>query len=250
MQPMRSHLFAVLALAIPLAAQQQTTFTQPFRVQFAGAGGELTHHTDNSLLDGESDAGMFRFDFEGVSRRGFGGGLRYEGITSDDDLFADAGFNPSEARMSSLYLHFTYRLTARHFAMPVRIGLWLNGYVLEDKVLGDEVTYGSIGPYLELAPEFRLVDKRSLSWSLYGQLGAGVAGTGIDVDNDSNDYYSSTVAYGVELGTRLRTGPFELGVAYVLRGQAMDESDPENGLVVLGYESHFQGLLISATALF
>ncbi len=247
---MRSTLLAVLTLALPLAAQQEAPFVSRFRVQFAGAGGEFQHHTDNSLLDDQTKAGMFRFEFEGISRRGFGGGLRYEGVVSDDDLFADAGFNASEARMSSLYLHFTYRATARHFTMPVRIGLWLNGYVLEDRVLGDEVSYGSIGPYLELTPEFRLVDERRFGWSLYGQLGGGVAGTGIDVDNDSNDYYSTTVAYGVELGTRLRTGPLELSVAYVLRGQAMDESDPENGLVVLGYDAHFQGLLISASALF
>ncbi|MBL8730551.1 MAG: hypothetical protein JNM25_19185 [Planctomycetes bacterium] len=247
---MRLPLFAVFALALPLAAQEELSFASRFRIQFAGAGGELEHRTDNSLLDGETDAGLFRFQFEGISRRGFGGGLRFEGIGSDDDLFADAGFNASEARSSSLYLHFTYRATARRFTMPVRFGLWLNGYVLEDRVLGDEVTYGSIGPYLELAPEFRLVDRRRLTWSLYGELGAGVAGTGIDVDNDSNDYYSSTISYGVELGTRLRTGPFELGIAYVLRGQAMDESDPENGLVVLGYDSQFRGLLISASVLF
>jgi hypothetical protein len=219
-------------------------------VQFAGAGGELEHRTDDSLLDGETDAGLFRFEFEGITRRGFGGGLRFEAIGSDDDLFADAGFNASEARSSSLYLHFTYRAAARRFSMPVRLGLWLNGYQLEDQVLGDQVTYGSIGPYLELAPEFRLVDKRRLTWSLYGELGAGVAATGIDVENDSNDYYSSTVSYGVELGTRLRTGPFELGVACVLRGQAMDQSDPENGLVVLGYDSQFRGLLISASVMF
>jgi hypothetical protein len=247
---MRPHLFALLALAVPLAAQQESPFTPKFRVQFAGAGGEFEHRTDGSLLDGDTDAGMFRFHFEGISRRGFGGGLRFEGIASDDDLFTDAGFNASEAQSSSLFLHFTYRASARRFTMPVRFGLWLNGYVLEDRLLGDEVSYGSIGPYLELAPEFRIVDQRRFSWSLYGELGAGIAATGIDVDNDDNDYYSATAAFGAEVGTRFRAGPLELGVAYVSRWQSMDESDPENGSVVLGYDSEFHGLLISCSAVF
>lgn len=242
--------FAVLALALPLTAQDEPSPRSRFEVHFAGAGGELEHRTDDSLLDDETDAGMFRFEFEALSRRGYGGGVRFEGIASDDDLFDDAGFNASEARSGTLFLHFTYRASAPRFAMPVRVGLWLNGYELEDQVLDEEIRYGSVGPYLELAPEFFLVDRRRVSWSLYGEFGVGIAGTGIDVEDDDNDYHSTTFAYGVELGTRLRTGPFELGVAAVLRGQSMDESDEEDGLVVLGYDSQFRGLLISAGVTF
>lgn len=241
---------ALLAAALPLAAQTEAPYSPRFRVQLGVGGGELEHVTDGSLLDDETDAGMFRFHFEGTSRRGFGGGLRFEGIASDDDLFADAGFNASEAQMSSLYLHFTYRAEAPRFSMPVRVGLWLNGYGLEDRVLGEEVTYGSIGPYIELGPEFRIVDRRSLSWSLYAEVGLGVAATLAEVDNDNNDYHSATFALGAELGTRLRTGPVELGLAWVSRFQSMDESDPENGFVVLGYDAEFHGLLITASARF
>lgn len=250
MRPSLLALAALPALALPLAAQEDAPYRPHFRIEFAGAGGEFEHRTDGSLLDGESDAGMLRFDFEGLSRRGFGGGLRFEGLASDEDLFDDTAFNASEARSSSLFLHFTYEARARHFRMPVRVGLWLNGYQLEDQVTGDRVRYGSIGPYLEVAPEFLLVDRRRIAWSLYGQFGAGVAGTAIDVDNDSNDYVSSTAAFGVEAGTRLRTGPFELGVAYVARWQTMEESDPENSLVVLGYDTTFQGLLVSCAVRF
>lgn len=246
---MRLPLLAVFALTLPLAAQEPA-FRSRFRVGLSVGGGELEHRTDGSALDDETDAGMVRLQFEGTTRRGFGGGVRFEGTASDDDLFADAGFNSSEARLASLYLHMTWRAQARRFSMPVRFGIWLNGYTLEDQVLNEEVTYGSIGPYLEVAPEVLLVDRRNFSWSLYGELGAGVAATGIDVDTDSNDYYSSTVAFGAEIGTRLRGGPFEFGVAFVHRWQSMDESDVENGLVVLGYDAEFHGFLVTFSAVF
>ncbi len=188
---------------------------------------------------------MFRLDIEATSRRGFGGGLRIEGIGSDDDLFVDAGFAANEARRSNLFLHFTYRAEAGRFAMPVRIGLLLDGYVLDEDSTGTEQTFGSLGPYLEFAPEFAFVHERKLAWSIYAAVGVGAAVTGIDIDGDPNDYTSSTGFLGLEAGTRLRAGPVTLGIGIVGRWTSMDESDEEDLLVVLGHDTEFVGILIS-----
>lgn len=239
----------VLASSLCLAAQDPEPKAR-FDVRLAFGKGEFEHTTDGSGLDDETDGGMFRLAFEGVSKKGIGGGLRLEGIVSDDDLFVDAGFPASEAALSSLYLHFTYRAVAHRFAMPVRIGLMLEGYQLTEDATNDEVTYGSIGPYFEVAPEISLVAQRRFSWTIYAELGIGVAATGIEVENDSNDYVSSTAMFGAELGTRLRLGPVELGIGVVGRWRSMDESDVENGLVVLGYDAEFRGVLISAGVVF
>lgn len=134
--------------------------------------------------------------------------------------------------------------------MPVRIGLMLNGLVLTENATNDESTYGSIGPYFEVAPEFTIAGRRNVQWSLYGEIGVGVGGTAIDFDGDANDYDSATAFFGLEIGTRLRLANFEVGVAYLGRWQSMDESDEENGLVALGYDAQFQGLMVSVGVVF
>lgn len=247
MRPLR--FLAVLALAAPLAAQDDT-FASRFRLQIGFGAGEFEHRTDGTDLDDDTDAAMFRFHAEAASHQGFGGGVRFEGLASDDDLFEDAGFSAAEANMASLFLHFTYRVQARRFQMPVRFGLWLNGYELEDQATGDDIDFGSIGPWIEFAPEIRVIDQRDFSWSFHLEAGAGVAATGIDVEGDDEDYHSTTAAFGVELGTRLRGGPVEFGLAFVNRWQTMDESDVENGFVVLGYDAEFHGLLVTFGARF
>jgi hypothetical protein len=240
---------AVFAVTCPLLAQERVVPPR-FRAALGFAGGELDHRTDGSPLDGDADAGLFRLQFEGTTPRGIGGGIRFEAIQSDDDLFRDAGFVDTEASWSSLFAHFTYRLEARRFTMPMRIGLILNGYTLEEENSDDEIVYGSIGPYFELAPEIRLVGRRSFGWSLYGEVGLGAAVTGIEIEDDRNDYISDTAFFGVELGTRLHLGRFEVGAAYVGRWQSMDESDEEDGLVVFGYDADFQGLMVTFGAVF
>lgn len=242
-------LIAALATTLLLPAQDDERKAR-FSVDLAFGGGRFEHTTDGSNLDDHTDAAMFRLRLEATSRRGFGGGLRIEGIGSDDDLFVDAGFAANEARWSNIFLHFTYRAEVDRFAMPVRIGLLLDGYVLDEDSTDTQQTFGSIGPYLELAPEFDLVHERKLSWSVYGVVGVGAAVTGIDIDGDPNDYTSSTGFLGLEAGTRLRVGPVTLGVGIVGRWASMNESDEENLSVVLGHDTEFVGILISGGVVF
>lgn len=238
----------LLSLLASLAAQESA---EPrFRVGLGLAGGRFDFETDGSGLDDRTDAGMFRLHFEGTSGRGIGGGVRLESIASDDDLFADTAFEPSEAANGTLFGHFTYRVASHRFAMPLRVGLLLNGLTLTENATDAEVTYASIGPYFEIAPEVVIARSGSTWWSLFGEVGVGVGGTAIDIEGDSRDWESATSFAGLELGTRLQLGPIELGLSYVGRWQSMDESDPEGNEVVLGYDADFQGLMFSFAVVF
>ena len=221
-----------------------------FHVSMGFSGGEWEHETSGSLLDDDAEALLFRFKFEGNNSRGAGGGFRFEYLASDDDLFEDAGFTATEARVLSGYLHFTYRVDARRFTMPVRAGLMTNYYTLEEVATDDDVKYLSIGPYFEFAPEVVLAGRRQVQWSLYGEFGGGFGFTGIEIDGDSNDYFSTTLLAGVEAGMKLRFGPVEIGAAYVGRWQWMDESEPEGGQIVFGYDADYHGFMFTMGARF
>jgi hypothetical protein len=108
-----------------------------FHVSMGFSGGEWEHKTSGSGLDDDTDALLFRFQFEGNNSRGAGGGFRFEYTGSDDDLFQGTGFARSEARVFSGFLHFTYRVEARRFTMPLRAGLMTNYYTLEEVATDD-----------------------------------------------------------------------------------------------------------------
>jgi hypothetical protein len=245
---MRFALPIVLLFASSVVAQERES--PRFRIGLGLSGGEFDFSSDDSPLRGETDAGLFRLQFEGTSRRGIGGGVRFEGIASDDDLFADEGFTASEATSSTLFGHFTWRLEEHRFAMPLRLGLLLNGLELTEQGSGAETTYGSFGPYFEIAPEITLARSGKTNWSIYGEFGFGAAGTVVDLSGDNRDYDSTSGFAGVELGTRLALGKVELGLAYVGRWQSADESDPEGGFVAPGYDVDYQGLLFTFGVVF
>ncbi len=253
-----SHMRLVLPLAVLVLAS--VSFAQDdagprFRIAAGLAAGVFDFEDDGpgvsgATLMGDTGAGMFRLQFEATSSRGIGGGVRLESVASDDDLFEDEGFAASEARNGTLFGHFTYRHEAHRFAMPIRVGLLFNGLTLEEDATDAEVQYGSFGPYVEVAPEVVVARSGRTSWSLYGEFGVGVAATAIEVDGDPADYESATAFGGVELGTRLTLNKIELGLAYVGRFQSMDESDPEGGFAVLGYDAAFNGLMFTFGVIF
>jgi hypothetical protein len=246
---MRPTLPLLSLLLAPLCAQDP----EEGRIRLAiGLGaGRFAFDTETDAgasLDDSTSAGFARFQFEGTSARGFGGGVRFEGLESDDDLFADSGFASSDAALGSLFGHFTYRFEEHRFAMPLRVGLLLNGLTLTESGTALETRYASVGPYFEIAPEITIAKSGRTAWSLYGELGFGAGATRVEFDQPSGnelEFDSSTGFFGLELGTRLRFGAFELGFAYIGRWQSMDDSDPEGGLIAVGYDADYQGGLIS-----
>jgi hypothetical protein len=250
---MRHRIPAVLLLAsltASLAAQDRPDRPDArFRVELGVAAGKFNFDSNGSNLDGRTDAGLFRFSLEATSPRGYGGGVRFEGVESDDDLFAGTGFSSSQANHGSIYTHFTYRFEEHRYSMSFRAGLLFDDLTLKDRT-NAEVDYTSFGPYFEIAPEVELLRRGKTRWSLYGEFGFGFASTWIDVDNDPNNYDSWTSFWAAEIGTRFTFHTVELGFAYVGRWQTMDQSDPQGGLVALGYNSDFQGLLVTFAVLF
>ncbi len=247
---MNRSLLASLLVILPAAALQAQHELPRFRIELGLGAGDLEHTTESSPLDGATDAGMFRLHFEAFATNGFGGGVRYEVFASDDDLFVPAGFNATEASTGSLFAHVSYRVEAAQFAMPLRAGLLFAQHTLDDKVADQETDFTSLGVQFEAAPEFFLTRDADFSWSLHAGLGFGIGATVVESDGLPGDFESDTGFLGLEIGTRVRFSAVELGLSYVLRSHSMDESDPEGGLAIFGYDSQFDGVMLSVAAVF
>ncbi|MFO1078533.1 MAG: hypothetical protein U1E73_12490 [Planctomycetota bacterium] len=237
---------AVLALLLtataPLVAQER--FPR-FAADLGFGLGEMRHNTSGTNQDDDTGAAMFRLRFEGYSRQGFGGGVRIEGNASRSDLFENTTFDEQRANTGSLFAHFTYRADARGFAMPVRIGFLLQDYGLEDQVTDDRLDAVTIGPQFEIAPEFYFARRRDFAVSLVTTLTIGAGPTWVHSDLTDDDYASSTVFYGFEIGPRVHVGMVDFAVSYLFRGHSMDDSDTENSTFVRGYDSSFSGILFT-----
>lgn len=236
---------STLLLLAPLTAQEATTAQARFDVSLGLAGGTFEHRTEASSRDDRTSSALLILRAEATTAGGFGGGLRLESLQSDDDLFAGTGSNEVEANQGTLFAHLTYRLQEGRFAMPIRIGFLLDDYQLADQVTDQELDHLSAGGAIELAPSFSLLANDSVRWSLFATASAGIAATTIDPDGDDEDYDSSTTRYGLELGTHVSFGRFDVGLSGIGRWQTMDESDPENGTTIAGYRTEFVGALLS-----
>lgn len=234
-----------LLLLAPLTAQEATTAQARFDVSLGLAGGSFEHRTEASSRDDRTSGALLLLRAEATTAGGFGGGLRLESLQTDDDLFAGTGSNEVEANQGTLFAHLTYRLQEGSFAMPIRIGFLLDDYQLADQVTDLELDHVSAGVALELAPSFTLLANDSVRWSLFATASAGIAATTIDPDADDEEYESSTTRYGLEVGTRVAFGRFDVGLSGIGRWQAMDESDPENGTTIAGYRTEFLGAMVS-----
>jgi hypothetical protein len=249
MTAMRWLALPLLLLSVPLAAQDSRPH---FRGGLGLAGGSYTFDSDLSGFRDDAVSGLLQAEFEATSRKGFGGGIRYEYFATDrnEGLFrntSDPLDEGTQARSGTLLAHATFRVSQHRFTMPVRIGLLINGLTLDEHSAVDpETRYLSIGPFFEIEPELTLVRAGKLQWSIYAQLGVGIAGTAIDVDGDPRDYQSASAFGMVEAGTRLHIGPADIGIAFIGRYQSMDRSDFEGNQFVYGFDSSFQGVLISA----
>ena len=244
---------AATALAASLCAQgaqPQASQWPQFKIEAGFAGGRLEHRTEQSPLDGDAVAGFGRLSFEGIGDGAIGGGLRFEGFGSEDDLFTSAGFPAIEAGMASLFGHVSFRMERERFVMPIRVGLLFHGYAHEEVATGNTVQFSSFGPQFEVEPELALIHEDQVMWSLYAQFGFGIAATSVDVDTVGDDFETSSFNYGFELGTRLYLGHLVAGLGLVIRGQDIDESDVENGNFVFGIEQDFTGVLLSIGVVF
>lgn len=245
---MRWLALALFLITTPLAAQRDRPH---FRGSFGAAGGNYQFDSDLAGFDDDATAGMFQGRFEYTTRRGFGGGIRYEHFRTDRDesLFRDPNNildRGTQARSNTLFAHASFRFEQHRFAMPVRFGLMFNSLVLDDDGASNpETDYASAGPFFEFEPEIVLLHRGPLELSIYALAGFGAAGTSIELDGDFRDYDSSTGYAMIEAGTRLKVGHAQFGIAFIGRYQSMDRSDFEGNNFIYGYDAGFEGVLFT-----
>jgi hypothetical protein len=206
-----------------------------FRLEL-GAG-TMDHEFVESDAQGSADAAFLGLQFEGVSARGFGGGVRVESIASDNfdkDLLGD------DASATELFGFFTYRYQTERFKVAVRPGLGLSLHSYNDDLVDVTIDYSTVFLRIEAEPEFTLIENPDLLWSVYGDLALGYGTTQIDSEGIVPDDDSSAALVGVDLGTRLQLGRFLLGVGYVLRTLKIEDTD-----LYTTVENEFSGVQIS-----
>ena len=246
---MRWLALAFLLLSASVVAQDARPH---FHSSFGVAGGNYHFDSDLSGFDGGVGAGLLQARVEYTTTQHVGGGIRFEHLDTDrgEGLFRDPTNifdRGTQARSSTLLIHGTFRVEQHRFTMPIRVGLLINGFVLDEQTVANpETTYLSVGPFFEVEPELVLLRRGKLEWSIYGQFGFGVGGTSIEVDGSFRDYESATGFGMVEAGTRLRIGRTQVGIAFIGRYQSMDRSELEGNSCILGYDSAFEGVLFTA----
>ncbi|MGE3171914.1 MAG: hypothetical protein AB7O97_04760 [Planctomycetota bacterium] len=220
------------------------------RLQVLVGGG--TYEAEVLGSSDDTDANFVRLHFEGVGDGSFGGGLRFEGSVSDDDL---AG--AFEATEGELFLHATAVFGAEKAIVPVRFGLMLHDTHFEVDATDIKVDWASVGLRVEAEPEFLLVRDTDLEWGLFGRAGGCFGVTVISAEGTlpligfvDEDFESAMTGYDLEAGTRLAFEHFELQVSFLLRSLNYDESDPEGGVTIAELDTEFRGLLIGGAIVF
>ncbi len=251
-QRLRPTLAAATALALSpwLLAQEDSGASKEFlpRLQvWTDVGvGKLKHRTSGSNLDGEDNAVLLDVGVEGFSETGFGGGVRLGFLGSDEGLFDDVGVEDVMAAGIDMYLHISQRWSGERFAMPLRLGLLINSYGLEQETsLGTEsIQFDSFGFRTELEPEFLLSDWDSPSLTAGARFSLGSGWTECSTDPGTVEADSTSLFYGIDLGLRLRAGMGTFHLGWAWRGQSMDDSDVESGVFYRGFDADFSGFII------
>ena len=265
----RTLALAAASLA-PLAAQNDapgawtpTTTTQAaapaaasstVRIELAFGGGTWEHTTSGvAALTDDTDARYMRLGFEIIGRNDFGGGLRLEGTVSDDDLFVQSGGVAAEAGDGELFLHGTGVFGGGPddvVRMPLRFGLFLRNYRIEERVGGNAIDWQSVGPRVEFEPELRLVGDEDVQWGLYARTGFCFGITSIDNDASTDTFDSTMFGFDFGLGTRLGLGPVQLDIGYLLRTHDVEESDYVGGAFIRAIDAEFRGVVVGAAIVF
>ena len=254
--PMHHMRALTLSIALISAAATAQEDRPHFRGSIGIAGPSYRFDSDLAGFNDSVDAGLLQARFEFTSSRRFGGGIRIEHFATDRDegLFRDpavASDRGVQARNTSFLAHATFRFDQHRLTAPVRVGLLVNNLVLDDSLAADpETNYCSAGPCIEFEPELTVFRRGDVELSIYGQLGFGSGPTSIDIDGDGRDYDSWSGLAAIETGARLRLGHAQFGIAFIGRYHSMDRSDLEGNSFVYGYDSEFEGILLTAGVIF
>jgi hypothetical protein len=198
--------------------------------------GRLRHDTEgNAGGDDATDASWFRLAYEYARKDGFGGGARLDIAGSDDDLFDDDG-SPSSAGLIDLFAHATWTQASDGWIVPLRFGVSLHDYTIEEEASGDSVRWSTFGFRVEAEPEWRIASSEEVCFSLAAPIDVLVGLTWVETQPESEDW--STSMLGADVGLMLRVGTdavrFELG--YRRTWLDYDETDAQAGMRLRGIE--------------
>jgi hypothetical protein len=211
-----------------------------FHFDSAFGTGRLQHLTDGFTERSDSTkADYYRLGFELLTKNQLGGGLRIEGVASDDDLFVASGNLAHKATDASVLAHFTSQFDIGRARIPIRVGLCLRSYEVEDGPTVPEIEWRGIGPYLELEPDIPLVHGETARVSLRGRLGVGFGEAEIGTEPASRDYDGKSTSLDFAIGAHVEIGHFDLGVAYLVRRLGV-ESD--GGPLFSDIDVQFEGI--------
>jgi hypothetical protein len=220
-------------------------------IDFALGAGRFDHDTEGSgTLSDRTSAGYFRLGFELMTASDWGGGLRIEGTGSDDDLFVSSGAPAQEATDASLFLHFTGRFGSDAVDVPLRVGLFVRNYTIEEDLTGAEIQWSGFGPGLEVEPDLALIRGDTARLSLRGRLGLAVGVASIETEPATEDFDSVMASFDAGLGLHLAFEHVDLGIGYLFRSLDVAESDDVAGLVIREIDSEFRGLVASLAVRF
>jgi hypothetical protein len=243
----------VLALLLVLLPGCKTA---RFTAAVTRAPGSYSFEIPAAHVKDSTDADLTRVMFEGYDEDSkAGGGLSFEIINADDDLFVDDNNGiPMESDLSDF---FGYGLIMvgeddETFRMPFRYGLYYNNYNLEDTV--GEIAWSTIGPRFSLEPtvSFPIAEDMEISIFVEGNAAAGYTTLDIDVMGSSGSESSYSYSLGAETGVKFAFHDFFAGLSYIYRLTNVAEStiDVNSTFLVRETEVGFTGVALTLGARF
>ena len=246
-------LLPLLLLGAFAAAQQpgsgQPGGAQPedglrLHVELAAGSGRFEFTTDGSpSRTGHTDAGYLGLTLELIGEHDVGGGVRVEGIRTDDDLFLDTGGIRSRGTDNDVFLFGTGLFgDGVETRVPLRLGLLARNLVHKDLTSDVSTEWQAVGLGFEIEPDFALAHEGPVRWSLYSRFGVAFALATVSTDPATFDADSKMRSVDVGVGTRLQFGAGELGVGWLYRAVTFDESAAVNGARFAAVDARFSGL--------
>ena len=212
------------------------------------ASGTYSHKTagDPSRHDRQG-AVMGGMAIEVLDRR-LGAGLRLEGLSVDDDLFAASGGQETDVLDGELFLHLTHFAEQGPLQLRTRAG-WMSGDMHLRDSAGRDLGFGTDGARVEFEPDLAIYQDRQLRWSAVGVAGCGFGWTAIDIEPGFRAD-SSMVTYKLGVGTRLRIDDVEVAAGWVHHWSSYEDAMAYDGPAVAGFDAEFSGIYVTFAARF
>jgi len=196
----------------------------------------------------QASAGLFEAAFESVAPSNFGGGVRLRGIASSDDLDDDPNdLTPVAVQASDgeWFFHGTIDGGEGMQRLPIRFGLALRQFELEDKDASETAEWSSWGPRFEFAPEVPMSEWDSGSISVCGMFGLGYGRTTVNLTGATDDWDTDAVFFDIGAGFRSNLNGMVLDLGYRYLGSDYDQSDVSSGVFVRETDVSFSGVVFS-----